>query len=150
MGQNKFRLDAPYKTEDLNEPIVFLKAKNVPNTEDESWHLKVKPYAEAFAAMDEGSKRPGRGEEQENEAVHIFAIRFDPTLPLEMGDYIVHEDIVYVTSSVKKIRGRVEFLEIKTTVFSKVASAGLETDNTITVESKPAAAGTNPWFTDDA
>ena len=60
---------------------------------------------------------------------------------------MVHEETLYTIQSLKKHRGRREFLEIKTTVFSKVATSGVTVDNTISV-TPVTPAGNNPFFTD--
>lgn len=145
-GQNTYRKEAKYTTRDLIHPIVFLKAsqKPVAVSADAAWTIGVKPYGQAFAAFDEGMSRKKGGEEAESDSQHIFAIRYDPSLVVEDGDFVVMEQTLYTVAQTKRLRGRLEFLEIYTNI--ETAIADVTTDNTIPVTAPPVDED-NPFFT---
>lgn len=145
--RSAYRQSPALKTADLRYPISLLKSSQVASPTDETWRIKVKPYASLFAAFDEGITRPSQGDEADEETLHVFVIRYDPALVVECGDFVVFEDVLYVISELQKKRGRVEFMELRTKVYSKVATSGIETDNTLEVPVAPVERN-NPFFTD--
>ena len=120
---------------DLREPISIVRGKNTPDvadvdagTDGANWHFKVTPYAEMWAAVDEGAKVPLGGENTDASTMHIFVVRADEGYAIGVNDLIVWADAFYTVKRIQPLKGARDYLEIGTHYFSSSANAEYEVD----------------------
>lgn len=120
---------------DLREPISIVRGKNTPDvadvgegTDGANWHFKITPYAEMWAAVDEGAKVPLAGENADASTMHIFVVRADEGFAIGINDLVVWADAFYTVVRILPLKGALDYLEIGTRYFSSSANAGYEVD----------------------
>jgi len=144
---SSYKVSPELRTADLRYPIALLKCARKPVEGDVTWTTGVKPYYNAFAAFEEGIRKPARGDEADSKPVHTFVIRYDPDVVIEAADFVVFETTLYLVKGIRQRRGRVEFVEIHTNIWSVLATSGISPDETIDIPVAPTDRS-NPFFTD--
>ena len=98
---------------DLREPITLARSSRSTDSPDETGFLQtLTPYRDAFAAVQQGDKRPLEGVSTDETAITTFWIRYDPSLIIEARDVISYGNDLYRVIATKVVGKLKDYITI--------------------------------------
>ncbi len=135
---------------DLIEPIAVIECKNVPIDDTAIFESQVKPFINAFSAVDEGTDVNDGTENADAQGQFVFVIR-DEGWKISITNFIVWGQRVFKVLGCQRVKGLTPFLEIATSPYGTVTSCNFTLVDELTVPAAGAThteEATNPFWTD--